>query len=458
MLWINFINSQQNVFYNKGDIYLLNGENIYINGNFINSDNGQISNYGTIHLSGNWTNNATNQVFTSATGTVRLFGANQTIGGSTPTAFNNLTLEGTGIKTLNINTSIAGTLALNDREIATQNYTLSILSTNTNAITRTTGFVSTEPNGTLLRNTSGIDTWLFPMGSSNPTLGYRPVEITTTVSGANAFEITLINQNPTSNGYDINLYQPPVCIVNHKYFHKIKQNSGNNNITLKYYYDNIADGAFTIPVEWNGNMWTTITNSTHTTNISPNLSYFTLSNFIPQNPSIIAFADSAPANGTPIIYELNNTLYAAQGNTFQWYLNGNIIPQATQNYYTPTVPGNYSVYVTTAGGCSFMSANYYFYFVNIDKTTSSTPNIRIFPNPFSSNFIIEITNTTILEENNPIYYKIADITGKTIKNECIENITGHKQYIINAENLTSGLYFISISNKYFSFTHKIIKL
>ena len=445
------INAQQALLYNQSDIYILQGENVYVHGGFLNSGNGQVINEGTVHVDGDWTNNASNQVFPTAIGTVRLSGADQTIGGTSPTGFGDLVLAGTGIKSLNINTEIAGTLALNDRELATQSNTLTILSSNVNTITRTTGFVSTSPTGALIRNTSGSGTWLFPVGSSNPVLGYRPVEIEPIGSGTATFQVTLANQNPTIAGYDINQHLAPVCLVNHKYYHKAKLNSGNGNVNLKYYYDNMADGAFTIPAAWNGTQWAPISNSNHTANSSPNLSSFSLNNFTLLNPSIIAFADSAPANGTPIIYEQNNILYAAQGNTFQWYLNGNMIQGATQSSYTPTTQGNYTVYVTLAGNCAFMSAEYYFYFVGIENTKNET-NISIYPNPCTSYIILDFNQFVEGEVN----YQIFNTAGKLIKDGFISDISNNRKYELNTENLNSGIYFIKIFNKNLHFTKKLI--
>lgn len=454
VLFLSFTNlskAQQPLLYNQGSIYILAGENVYVHGGFLNSGNGQVTNGGILHVAGDWTNNASNQVFPTANGTIRLFGADQLIGGSNATGFGDLTLAGTGIKTLNINTTIAGVLSLNDRELSTQNYILTILSSDANAITRTSGFVSTAVNGSLLRNTNGTGTWLFPMGGSNPALGYRPVDVEPFGGGVGAFEVTLGNSNPTLAGYNINQYQSPVCLVNHKYFHKVKRVLGSGNVNLKYYYDNSADGAFTIPVTWSGTNWNIIGNSTHTSNSSPNLSSFNLSNFTLQNPSIIAFADSAPANGTPIIYELNNVLYAGQGNTFQWYLNGNIINGATQNSYTPTTQGVYSVFVSTSGSCSFMSGDYNFYFVDI-KEQENNPGISVYPNPFTTYITLDINEYV----DGDIEYMIYNNIGKLITQGLISDIKTSRKHTVDVYNLSPGIYFLKIINKNLHFTEKLI--
>jgi hypothetical protein len=94
--------SGQGIINNGAYLVLANGAYVHVDGGasggFTNQGNGRITvtNTGTIRLEGNWVNNASNIAFTSNNGTVELTGANQTIGGSNTTAFNNLTLLGTG--------------------------------------------------------------------------------------------------------------------------------------------------------------------------------------------------------------------------------------------------------------------------------------------------------------------------------------------------------------------------
>ena len=81
---------------------------ITVQGDIQNQNGGQFFNSGTIDLSGNWIHNSANNCFSTSAGTVIFNGANQTIGGTNPTTFNNLTLIGTGTKTLNVNTTVGG--------------------------------------------------------------------------------------------------------------------------------------------------------------------------------------------------------------------------------------------------------------------------------------------------------------------------------------------------------------
>lgn len=152
----------QGLINNGANIVLTSGSNIYIDGgnaigNFTNQDDlgftGTVINSGTIEVSGNWVNNSLGNVFNANTGLVELLGSNQFIGGSTTSYFNNLTLLGSGVKTLQIYTLVGGgfaspngVLALNGLPLDLNTNTLFVNNPSISAITRTTGFIISETN------------------------------------------------------------------------------------------------------------------------------------------------------------------------------------------------------------------------------------------------------------------------------------------------------------------------
>ena len=146
--------SQSWIVNNNSQVHLLSGTYVVVEGNVLNNNNGAFDNSGTIQLTGNWTNNAGNTAFVnSSPGTVVLNGSNQLVNGTDSTVFYNLSLEGTGSKQIGVNTSVEGVLALNDKELITNNFGLFVFNSNIAAITRTTGFVSSTGNGFLSRAT-----------------------------------------------------------------------------------------------------------------------------------------------------------------------------------------------------------------------------------------------------------------------------------------------------------------
>ena len=120
-------------------IFSDNGALIFVDGEIVNQNSGTFDNSGTIELTGDWTNNAGNNAFTnSSPGEVLMSGGSQLIQGTDPTHFHDLTLTGTGIKTQAVDAHVEDTLDLTDRELGTDIYTMFILSTNFEAINRTT--------------------------------------------------------------------------------------------------------------------------------------------------------------------------------------------------------------------------------------------------------------------------------------------------------------------------------
>jgi hypothetical protein len=67
--------------------------------------------------------------------------------------------------------------------------------------------------------------------------------------------------------------------------------------------------------------------------------------------------------------------------SYQWYLNGVLIPGATGQYYTPTQTGLYYVMVSNENGCKSLSPNYNLLTLSINSL--SIPSLPIYPNPTS---------------------------------------------------------------------------
>ncbi|MEO8087266.1 MAG: PKD domain-containing protein [Bacteroidota bacterium] len=258
-------------------IFLQPGALIFDEGGFINQDNGanigNIDNFGTFELKGDWTNNSTSNCFiNSSPGVTVLSGAAQGILGSTPTYYFNLTLSGTGVKSQAVDARTEGTLALNDRELATNDYVMYVTNTAAGAITRTggfsatpvQGFVSSTNNGKLWRNTNSTASYVYPVGSTIGSPRFRPVEIKPTSAAASTFGIRFVNNDPNTQGYNRALKDPSLGTINPLWYQRVTRISGTAITDIKLYYDNIADGVasfatnlmtewgpYSPPVQWN---------------------------------------------------------------------------------------------------------------------------------------------------------------------------------------------------------------
>ena len=175
----SLLSFSQTNFLNGGvDITIYPNTNVYVGGNVTNETLGKIHNKGSIYLTGDWANNEPSGGIDPLTGKVILDGGSQFIKGSQTTTFNNLDCQGTGTKTLNINTVVAGNtgvLSLNSNPLDLNSKTLIVRNPAVGAITRSSGYIISETDPTAgygkitwnLANTVG--NYIFPFGTSSGT-------------------------------------------------------------------------------------------------------------------------------------------------------------------------------------------------------------------------------------------------------------------------------------------------
>ena len=154
-----------------------------------------------------------------------------------------------------------------------------------------------------------------------------------------------------------------------------------------------------------------------------------------------------PLPVVPIIQINQDSIIINNGTStleYQWYFNGNLIPDAVDVFYIPTQSGNYSVQVTNDFGCQSESTPFNF-------VVTSTSNLRlnqsfnIFPNPV--NEILNIESSYSIELG-----KIYNTQGKVIL-----LINGNTRQI-DIANLEGGIYFMEIQGNKVSQVLKFIKL
>jgi hypothetical protein len=156
-----------------------------------------------------------------------------------------------------------------------------------------------------------------------------------------------------------------------------------------------------------------------------------------------------PLPSVPVITQSLDTLFASASGSFQWYLDGILIPGATDPYYIVTQNGNYTVMITDANGCTNISAAFAYNSVGIQEL--SIAGFHIYPNPVSGSDL------------NLTWDKIKTIDAVSIENMLGQrvafytNLSGELKLTINVSSLAPGVYNLHCVTSEDAFSYKFIK-
>ena len=480
-------------------IHVQAGGLITVQGGLINQDNGanigNIDNTGLITLTGDWTNTSVSNAFiNSSPGETRFLGAAQLITGTVPTYFYNLTLMGTGIKTMTLDARTLGTLSLTDRELNTQANVMYVTNSAVGAVTRTggfnsipvQGFVSSTGAGRLWRNTNSTGTYLFPVGSSLVTPRYRPVEIAPASAAAQTFGVRFVNNNPTLDGFSTSNKDANLGVINSLWYQKLNQVSGTANANITLYFDNVSDGVTSVPnvlmTEWGFTtspiQWRDLGPITPVAAASPALSKvtkpawnnFSTENFniapqsIPLPVQLVTF--SAVCTGSTVNIEW---VTASELNNSHFIIERSFDGINTE--YAGTVMGNGNS--NTPIDYSFMDrfspvSTVYYFLVQYDYDGNSTRygpiavncNVKgdgefagVFPNPFSSDVFVYLS----LADNGNVLFTLTGSLGQTVRVFSDNFKRGSHQFSLDLSDVSPGLYHLNIKTLSSQLSVKMIK-
>jgi hypothetical protein len=156
-----------------------------------------------------------------------------------------------------------------------------------------------------------------------------------------------------------------------------------------------------------------------------------------------------PIPSTPTIIENGNTLFSSAPFGNQWFYNGILLVNDTNQFYnvSPYLPGYYWVQVTLNGCVSDTSNHFYSNITGLNKNIN--PGLTLYPNPATNKIIIDITNSNTTSK----FIEIFTVRGEKI----FETKTTQNQIIINIENYRQGGYFIKLKTDESNFINKFFK-
>jgi len=127
-------------------------------------------------------------------------------------------------------------------------------------------------------------------------------------------------------------------------------------------------------------------------------------------------------------------LTAAMGDSWQWYLNGELIDGATEQEYTPTISGFYSVEIENELGCSALSDESFVTIIGIAEQSEFS--FIAYPNP-----TFNTLNITFPSHNENREIELIDSHGRTV----VARTTAATELIqLDLSNLSSGNYILQV--------------
>ncbi|SFE85094.1 BspA family leucine-rich repeat surface protein [Thermoflexibacter ruber] len=134
---------------------------------------------------------------------------------------------------------------------------------------------------------------------------------------------------------------------------------------------------------------------------------------------------------------------------YEWFLNGNLIPNASQARYLPIERGNYTVRVTDVDGCRSTSAIEVVSSVTSSEESIYEGEIKVYPNPSEAIFYLEVG------KEKAIKIQLFNALGQFF-NQKIRPLQGNR-YEINLENQAWGMYFIEVTYQNGKVIKKLVK-
>lgn len=173
----------------------------------------------------------------------------------------------------------------------------------------------------------------------------------------------------------------------------------------------------------------------------------------------IAVSDSIYVNllgfpPTPTFWQSGNVLETMlSGYNLQWFLNGTLIPGATQQTYTITESGLYSLEASNSYGCATLSYELYANYTSIDEISGIFENLLMYPNPADQEIFIQFNSINA----DKLTISVTDIIGQVFIQNISDIQLGQCTRRIDLSKLPAGMYIIILETTTQTQQVKLIK-
>lgn len=137
--------------------------------------------------------------------------------------------------------------------------------------------------------------------------------------------------------------------------------------------------------------------------------------------------------------------------TYEWRLNGNIIPGANKKVHVSTLSGTYTVQVANTADCKIVSDAFIHSQVGLEDVFANA-RLAIYPNPTQDGKVMIDWNTLPVARAK---VTVMDMLGRIVSEDEV-NVTGTSGTTIDLTEHNGGIYFIVISANGNAETHKVL--
>ena len=151
-------------------------------------------------------------------------------------------------------------------------------------------------------------------------------------------------------------------------------------------------------------------------------------------PIVISIVEAA----VPVVSLVNDTLFSSPAAAYQWYLNGELLEDATGPFFVPLESGAYTVWTTDEHGCEAGSNVMQVDIINSVSDLWSA-DLKVFPNPAHSALMLHLEPSP-----EPLRADISDANGRVLQSQVFSGWTNEIR--IDVSGLAAGMYFLRLTN------------